>query len=247
MKSPVALGLPLLAAIAWIAALIADPGPFSSHALLLVGLGLMATVSVAVVGMLIVGGRWAQRTALGAAAGMLALAMVRPLDAWWIIATVITVVSITTLLLPKTTSRLRQLPPATPVPTRALLIPIGLVSFPFLLGFVLWGAESWASLVLGISAPVAALWYSRVFPGGLLVVRLAWPVLALVLGLAQSGLPRIVSIAAALACLALSWHSSVMMAFHPPQESGTTYAIPPELTPDEVLDSARIDESGRRR
>ena len=244
MKSQAALSLPLLASVAWIAALVANPEPLSSHATLLVGIGLLGVTGVAVVGMLIVGGRWAQRLALVAFAGMVGVAAARPIDVWWVVAFAATVLTTIALLLPVTTAHLRQLPPATPVPVRAVLLPLGLVAFPYLLGLALWGSQSWASVLLGISAQLAALWYSRVFAGGLFVVRVAWPFLALALAPPQGGLPAVVSVVAALACLTLSWHSSVKMAFHPPQESGTTYAIPPELTPGEVLDSANLDERG---
>jgi hypothetical protein len=36
-------------------------------------------------------------------------------------------------------------------------------------------------------------------------------------------------------------------AFYPPTETGSAYAIPPELTPPEILDAADLDERGRRR
>jgi hypothetical protein len=45
----------------------------------------------------------------------------------------------------------------------------------------------------------------------------------------------------------LAWDRSVKTSYHPPREVGTTFPIPPELAPEEVLDAAEIDDKGRRR
>ena len=42
-----------------------------------------------------------------------------------------------------------------------------------------------------------------------------------------------------------AWHPSLKVAFDPPTESGSTYAIPPELAPQDILDAAQIDDHGK--
>jgi hypothetical protein len=100
-------------------------------------------------------------------------------------------------------------------------------------------------IVVGLSALVSAFLYARVIPGGLLAIRILWPGLAI--GLAPLfGFPGgLVSALFGITVAGLAWHPSVKTAFHPLSETGTTYAIPPELTPEEVLDAAQIDDHGR--
>jgi hypothetical protein len=57
----------------------------------------------------------------------------------------------------------------------------------------------------------------------------------------------VVASALAVAVAALTWHPSVKASYHPPREVGTTFPIPPELAPREVLDAAEVDDSGRPR
>ena len=62
------------------------------------------------------------------------------------------------------------------------------------------------------------------------------------------GLPAgAVSAAMGLSAAVLAWHPSVKTAYHPPREAGSTFPIPPELTPRQILDSADLDEHGRRK
>jgi hypothetical protein len=44
-----------------------------------------------------------------------------------------------------------------------------------------------------------------------------------------------------------AWGSSVKASYHPPREVGTTFPVPPELAPAEVLDAAEIDDTGKPR
>jgi membrane glycosyltransferase len=96
-----------------------------------------------------------------------------------------------------------------------------------------------------LAAPLAALWFARVFPGGLVAIRILWPALALGLAFTQWLAPAMVSLLGGVVIGVLAWHPTVAVAFHPPRERGTVYPIPPELAPREVLDSADLDERGR--
>lgn len=239
--------LPLVAALAWTVALIVDEEPLGPAGALLVGVGLLVTATVSVVGMTVTGGRWAHRLAFVSAAAGLTLALIRPIDALWIIATGASVIAGATLFLPQTTRRIRKLPAATGPPGSTVLLTAILLTTPFLLGIVSGGSTSWAILVVGLTAPVFAFLFVRVVPGGLLGVRLVWPLLALGLTAVLSFPAAVVAVITALGVAVLAWRPDVKASFHPPRETGTTYAIPPELTPREVLDAARLDDQGRTR
>ncbi len=245
MTVPILATTPLLAALAWAAALAVDPGPFAPESVLLMMIGVLAMATVGMVGLTVTGGTWAHRTSLVALTGMFAIAIARPIDVFWVISLIITVVGAMAMLLPPLTRNLRRLPSAAGPPTRAVLVPLALIGFPFPLGLAAWDRPSTTTLVTGVTAPLAALWFARVLPGGLIGVRIAWPALAIGLAFTQWLAPAVVSLLGGVSVAALAWHRTVGVAFHPPRERGTVYPIPPELAPREVLDSADLDERGR--
>ena len=61
---------------------------------------------------------------------------------------------------------LRKLPAATGPPARAVLLALLLVGLPFPLGVSAWDETSPGTLIVGLSAPLTALWFARVFPAG---------------------------------------------------------------------------------
>lgn len=247
MKPPGLAASALLAAILWTAALVVDPGPLDPARVAAVGVGLLSCAAVGLVGMIVVGGRWARRLSLASVVAAVPLALVRPIDPLWAGALAASVLAGASLFHPRVTRRIRKLPAAAGPPPRAVVLPLLLLAVPYLLGLAAVEGPSWAVLVVSLSAPLAAFAYSRVFPGGLWAVRLAWPALGLGLAplLALPGGPVSALLAAAVASVA--WHPSVKTAYHPPREVGSTYPIPPELAPKEVLDAADLDERGRRR
>jgi hypothetical protein len=244
---PLFSAVPLLAAILWAGALAAAPGHLAPVSIVLVAVGSMATATVGMVGITVTGGRWAHRTALGSLVVTLVLAVVRPVDGWWVAALLCSLLGGVVLLSPTMTRGIRRLPAASGPPLRAVLIPLFLIGFPFVLGLGAWDRPSAGTAVIGSAAPLAALWYARVLPGGLLAVRVGWPALAVGLAFTQWVVPALVSFTAGVAVALLAWHSSVRVAFHPPRTLGTAHPIPPELTPREVLDTAELDERGRPR
>jgi len=247
VRVPLASASPLLAAVLWVVALLVDPGPLAPWSVLMVGLGLLTMATIAVVGMIVVGGRWALRTGLATVGAGLVIAVIRPIDPIWFVALAGSIVAGVLMFHPSVTSKIRKLPAASGPPTRAVLVTLTLAATPFAIGLAAWDQEQIATVVVGLSAPVAALWYSRVLPGGLFVVRIAWPALALGLSVFQPLAVAVVSLVIAVTVLVLAWHREVKVAFYPPRETGRAYPIPPELTPKEVLDAAEIDERGRPR
>lgn len=247
MKVAALSALPLLSALTWTAALAADPGPFAAGSILLVSIGLLATATVGMIGTTLTGGPWARRLSFGSVVGTAIVAGTRPIDIWWWVGFGVMLLAAAATLSPAISGALRRFPPASGPPPRALLIPLVLLAFPFFLGISAWDRANAASLVVGASAPIAAFWFSRVLPAGLLTVRVIWPGIALAFGFAQAFAPGVVSFAGGAAVAVLAWHPSVKMSFHPPREPGTVVPVPPELTPGEVLDAADVDEKGRPR
>jgi hypothetical protein len=236
---------PLIAAMLWVTVLLMSPGSLAPLSVLLVGIGLIAPATTAVVGMIVTGGRWAWRLGLVVIGLCAVLASTTPIDVWWVVALVVTSLSLVALLSPPVTGSLRRLHPATGPPPRAVLIPLVLLGFPFALGLAAGDSPNVATSVVGLSAPLTALWYARVLPLGLLGVRSIWPLLAIGLSLAQTTLAGTTSALGGAVMAILAWHSSVRVAFHPPRETGTALPIPPELAPRDVLDAAQLDDRGR--
>ena len=213
----------------------------------MVGFGLLTMATIAFVGMIVVGGRWALRTSLATVVGGLLIAVIRPVDSIWLVALGASIAAGVLLFLPIVTESVRKLPSATGPPSRAVLLTLLLVSAPFTIGLASWDRPTLASVVVGLSAPLAAFWYSRVLPGGLYTVRIVWPTIALGLAAFQTLPVALVSTITAVAVLVLAWHRDVEVAFHPPREPGRVFPIPPELAPPEILDAAQVDERGRPR
>lgn len=247
MKPPLLASTTLLAVLVWTVALVVDRGPFTPAPALLVGIGLLATATVATVGMIVVGGRWAHRLGVGALAATVVVALVREIDVLWLAGIAATALGLVAMFSPTLTDTIRQLPSASGPPPRAVAPALILVATPVVLGFAGHDATPWALLVAGLTAPLVGFLYSRVFPGGLLAVRLLWPVLALALTPLLGWVAGVVTAGLALPLAVLAWHPSVKASYHPPKEVGSTFPIPPELTPEEVLDAAEIDDKGRRK
>ena len=245
MKPPLLASTTLLAALVWTVALVVDRDPLAPAPALLVGVGLLATATVASIGMIVVGGRWAHGLGVGSLAATIAVALVREIDVLWLAGIAATALGLVAMFTATLTDTIRQLPSASGPPPRAVAPALLLVAAPVIIGLVGQDATPWALLVVGLTAPLVGFLYSRVFPGGLLAVRLLWPVLALALtpllgwiaGIATAGLASTLAV--------LAWDPSVKASYHPPREVGTTFPIPPELAPREVLDAAEIDDEGR--
>lgn len=247
MKPPILAAATLFAAVIWTVALIAESGALRPVQVTAVGVGLLTSSAVGLVGMVLVGGRWARRLSLLSVAATVPLAVVRPIDPLWAVALTASAIGGVSLFHPRVTARVRKLPAAAGPPSSAVVLAVGLLGAPYLIGMAAIRSAGWAVLVVALTAPAAAFAYSRVVPGGLWAVRVVWPALAVSLA-PPLGLPAgAVSVALGLSAAALAWHPSVKTAYHPPREAGSTFPIPPELTPRQILDAADVDERGRRK
>ncbi len=247
MKAPLLAATTLLSALVWTIALVFDSEPFAGAPALLIGVGLLATATVATVGMIVVGGRWAHRLGLASLGISIVIAVFRDIDLLWVAGTATTALSLVAVLTPRLTDTIRQLPSASGPPPRAIAPPLILLITPAVLGFVGNEAVAWALLVVGLSAPNVAFLYSRVLPGGLVAIRLVWPIMTLALSPLLGWAAGSTAVALAVAVGWSAWDRAVKASYYPPQETGSAFRIPPELTPREVLDAAEIDDKGRRR
>lgn len=247
VRRPLLTGTVQLAALSWVTAIVVDSTPLSAAPAFLVGLGLLAMSTVALVGMIVSGGRWAHRLGLTALAAGVVLAVIRPIDFFWVLSVVITTAALVALLSPTLLASIRKLPSASGPPPRAITPPLILLATPAILGFLGNDATVWALLVVGVSAPNVAFLYSRVIPGGLIALRLLWPAMALAMSPWLGWLAGAAAAIMAVTVAVISWDDSVKASYHPPREVGSTFPIPPELAPKEVLDAAEIDDQGRSR
>lgn len=245
MSSRLLSASPLVAAVAWTIALILDGAGRDDGSVLLMGVGLLMGGVVSVVGLVVSGGRWARRLGFAVLAACVLVALIRPLDFAWAVSLLFTALGIVALYLPGVTDQVRKLPAATGPPARAVMAPLLLLSVPFLIGLSSTGTTGWPELVVGLAAPLAAFLYARVLPGGLWAVRIIWPLAAVALAWPMGVPAGVVSLVLGLAVAMITWDWSVKVAFSPPRQVGSTYPIPPELTPPEILDAAQLDDRGR--
>lgn len=132
-------------------------------------------------------------------------------------------------------------------PPQAVALTVGLLFLPYVLALSDPSGPSTAHWIAATVVVVAAWLYARAWWIGLWSVRIVAP-LAVVGAAAFSPLiGSIVLLATAGVVAALAWTRPVRLAVVEiaPLRS-PAYPIPPELAPDEVLEAARIDRTGKR-
>ncbi len=224
-----------------------EADPYEPAAVLLIGAGVITMAAVSVVGMILVGGRWAPRLALSAQAVTLVIAALRPVDVLWGFALTMTVIAVVSVLAGPVPEGIRKLPAASGPPARSVLVMLLLLGTPASMGLVSYEAATVATMIVGLSAPVVGFWYARVLPGGYYLLRFGWPAIAIGLAFAQKPASAVASVLWGVVVATVAWDPSVKVAFYPPRERGTAHPIPPELAPLEVLDAADIDDRGKPR
>ncbi len=230
---------------AWTAVMALDPARRPASAVIGIAVSLWTASVASIAGMVVSRSRWARRTALAVTAGHAALAVIWPVNNWWAAAAILSVGTALAVGGPWLNGIVRSLPAASGPPSRAVLIPLFLISVPFLLGVA--GADGVWALLAWLGALLTAFWFIRALPAALVLVRVAWPLLALACSW-PLGLPSGAVLATCGVILAvLSWHGSVTTAVRPLVRRGSIVPIPPELAPKDVLDAAKLDERGRPR
>ena len=234
----------MVAVLIWLAVIMLDPGPYHPNSVLLTGIGWLVLTTVATVGLVLVGGRWALRTLVVVLGTTLWVGAVIPLSAWAMGGLGASAAGLILLLSPRRHRLVRKLPSAGGPPNRSVIVTLAALGLPLALGLIPADPNAWV-IVMGACGPLAALLYSRTIPGGLAALRFGLIAVSLALAAVMPLPHAVVAVLVSAAIAATAWSSDVAVAFRPLIEKGTSYAIPPELAPKEILDSAGIDEKGR--
>lgn len=231
----------------WAARLVAGPGPWATDAAAVLAVDLVVLAAVALVGMLVAGGRWARRLALGVVLGGAALAVALPADGLWTAGLAVSAIAVAGLAGTGMKGVVRERAAAAGPPTAAVVLPLLLLAVPGLVAAARPDGLGGADWTAAATAAVAAAVYAKASPGALVLVRVVAP-LAAVAGGVAGGLPGgLVPVAAGVGVAALAWTRGARVAVRPLVESGSRVPVPAELTPHEILDAAGLDERGRRR
>ncbi len=233
-------------ALLW-AALIAERSPLEGGSGAMVAVSVVALATVAVVGTLVVGGRWARRLTTTTSVALLALAPFVEAPSWlWTLAVVVSAYALAESIGTGLSAVVRRLPSASGPPVQALLIPLVALGWPGLLALVQTsGVNAWDWWAAG-SMIGAGFWYARALPAALWVIRIGVPLLGLI-ALAVAPLPGwLLPGAGAGVITYLAWTKPARIAVQPLVERGRPVPIPPELTPTEILDAAGLDDRGRK-
>lgn len=244
MRPTLLAATPLLSVLCWVAAMLVDPGDYAPGSVSLIGVGSLLLATIGTVGLVLVGGRWARWTLVSVLGASLVISLFRPLDVLGLVSLTATAVGLIVLLSPGAARGVRQRAAAAGPPAKAVLAMLYALAIPLALGLIPVEPNVWV-LVFAAAGPVATYLYSRTIPGGLAALRFGLPILAVVTAFSMPVAHAVTALATAGLTTALAWSADVAIAFRPLVRRGSSYAIPPELVPREILDGARIDDRGK--
>ncbi|GMQ84494.1 MAG: hypothetical protein BMS9Abin07_0058 [Acidimicrobiia bacterium] len=190
--------------------LVFDPEPFSPGSALLITLGLLAYTVIALVGILLVHAPWARWLALTTTLGALVIAAIVGFDSpVAIVSTVVALIAIAGISGPWLTLSLRRRQGSGPEP-RAVALPLLAIGAAPIVGFASWSGLATAAVVVSVLGPLGGWAYARALRWGLWVLRLGYPVAAVVAAtqLHPAGATLLIVHAAAVAVIAWSPQAS---------------------------------------
>jgi hypothetical protein len=230
----------LLAAVAWAIALFIEPAPWTESAGAVLGAGLVVVTAVAVTAVMIESSRLGYGLGVSGAGLMLVIAGVRAIDAAWVIAVTLTMISGVLLADRRLGGWIRVEGPVAPVPTPAIALGLVLLGSPILTALSVVDGSGEAIVWLALTAWGILIAFVRRLPGAVALVRIGAPLL--IAGGALLELPgaALWGILMGLASV-LAWSKAVRLAIRPLIERGSRVSIPPELLSDEVRRAAGID------
>lgn len=244
-KALVIIALFTAGSLLWAGQVALGGGPWPEDAAGVIATFMVVLTAVAVVGISLVGSRWARRLAVVSSLGWLAMAPAMQTGPVWWAAVILTGLVLAAILGTGLAPMVRKLPAAAGPPDEAVVLPLLLLGAPVMIGLTSpggLGVRGW----LGVAgAALAAALYSKAAPGALGATRVVAPLLLGLVGAAS--LPRgVVVLLWGVAVARLAWTHAARVAVRPLVERGKGVPIPPELTPAEVLDAAGLDQRGRR-
>lgn len=245
MKPLVTAALLLIASTAaWTVVMALDASPRPATAVIAMAVSLWTAAVASVSGMMISRSRWARRTGLALAAAHGVIAVIWPVDGWWMAAAGLSAAAAISVSGPWLRGIVRSLPAAAGPPARAVLVPLLILAVPFV-GGALGGDGAWFAIA-ALAALGAGFWFIRTWTGALVAVRIGWPLVALSLAWPIGGAAGVAVAALGVTVSVVAWDESVTRSVIPLVERGSLVPIPPELAPGDVLDAAGIDDRGRR-
>jgi hypothetical protein len=157
-----------------------DPEPFSPGSAVLIALGLLAYTVIALVGILLVRAPWARWVALATTIAALVIAAVVGFDSALAVASaVVSLTAVAGISGPWLTLWLRRRPGTGPEP-RAVALPLLAVGAAPVVGFASWSGLAITAVVVAVLGPLGGWAYARALRWGLWVLRLGYPVAAVV-------------------------------------------------------------------
>ncbi len=178
---------------------------FAPSSAAVIALGVVMFTLIALVGLLLVRGRWARVLAIVVALADLALVAVVGLAAWGLVAAAAALVALGGLASRPIDGWLRQRPPADGPDGRAVALALGLLALVPAVGLAAPEGLSTAHGILGSAGVILGWAYSQAQPWAIWAIRLALPVVAVPAVLAdpwQGGLALAMIVAV---LVALAW------------------------------------------
>jgi hypothetical protein len=234
-------------ALLW-AVLLTNQSSLAAGSGAMVAVSLLMLTAVAIVGTLVVGGRWARRLSIGLAGSTLVLSpLVETHPALWVLGIALSGYALAEAAGTGLAAVVRRLPSASGPPVQALMIPLLALGWPALLALSQpSGVDGWDWLA-ATTMLLLGFWYSRALPAALWVGRIGMLVPAL-LSVAFVPTPLwLLPLTGAAAITTLAWTKNARIAVQPLIQRGRQVPIPAELAPSEILDAAGLDDRGRRR
>ena len=221
-----------------------DPEPLAADAAALLALGALLLTVVSLVGLVMARSRWARLTGLGVAVSWVGVFAASPIDPLGVAMLAAATTAAAAYAGPWAARWARRLPRADGPPTAGVVALLTLLATPVVVAVASadglhpagWAFSAWS---------LAAAWgLGRSLRPALWAVRVAHPALALAAG-ALAGIPGGIAVAASgIVPAVAAWHPSVADAVAS-LDPVATVAMPPELTPADVLEAAGIDDRGR--
>lgn len=213
----------------------------------MIAAGHLLLSAVVIVAALVGAARWAVGLGVGLATVLVVPALAHPIDPAWTVMVVSAGLAVAGLAGTGLRAAVRQRPSAAGPPRKAVLLTLGLLGSPILVGSLQPAGVDGVDWAIAVAAVVLGVFYSRARPAALWTTRGGTPLLALLCAGAIPMPAALLAVAGFGALTWLAWSSDARVAVIPLTTRGRSVPIPPELTPGNILDAARIDSRGRRK
>ncbi len=157
-----------------------DPAPLAPGSAALVATGIILYTLIALAGILLVHAPWARWLGAGATAGALLMVGVTGFDSGWALVSIgLGLAALAGLAGPWLNVWLRQRPGTGPQPV-AVALPLVAIGAAPVAGLAAWSELTTGALIAAVAGVVAAAAYARASRIGLWVLRIGYPLLALI-------------------------------------------------------------------